>query len=151
MFAYDPKRTWGFQLHQLFRYGGCGIGGTMRRREFITLLGGVAVIGTSAARAQQTKMPVIGYLSGWSAGGAPEYLNYFRQGLAETGFVEGRNCRCRDSDLTPDQIVDGFCHLLEPAPPHSGIRLRPPNCVALMPRRRRLQPAVARRSLPVQE
>jgi hypothetical protein len=92
---------------------GCGIGGTMRRREFITLLGGVAVIGTSAARAQQTKMPVIGYLSGWSAGGAPEYLNYFRQGLAETGFVEGRNCRCRDSDLTPDQIVDEFCHLLE--------------------------------------
>jgi putative tryptophan/tyrosine transport system substrate-binding protein len=36
-------------------------------------------------------MPVIGYLSGWSPGDAPEYLNYFRQGLAESGFTEGRN------------------------------------------------------------
>src|SRR6516165_8853793 len=62
----------------------------MRRREFITLLGGAAMTGT-AARAQQAKMPVIGYLSGWSPGDAPEYLNYFRQGLAETGYVEGRN------------------------------------------------------------
>jgi hypothetical protein len=36
-------------------------------------------------------MPVIGYLSGWSAGDAPEYLNCFRQGLAENGYPEGRN------------------------------------------------------------
>ena len=36
-------------------------------------------------------MPVIGYLSGWSSGDAPEYLAYFRQGLAETGYTEGRN------------------------------------------------------------
>ena len=63
----------------------------MRRREFITLLAGAAVTGTSAARAQQAKMPVIGYLSGWSPGDAPEYLNYFRQGLGETGYIEGRN------------------------------------------------------------
>ena len=63
----------------------------MRRREFITILGGAALTGSSAARAQQARMPVIGYLSGWSAGDAPEYLNYFRQGLAETGYVEGRN------------------------------------------------------------
>jgi hypothetical protein len=63
----------------------------MRRREFITLLGGAAVTGSSAARAQQATMPVIGYLSGWSLGDAPEYLNYFRQGLAETGYTEGRN------------------------------------------------------------
>jgi putative ABC transport system substrate-binding protein len=62
----------------------------MRRREFITLLGGAAMTGT-AARAQQAKMPVIGYLSGWSPGDAPEYLNYFRQGLGETGYIEGRN------------------------------------------------------------
>jgi putative tryptophan/tyrosine transport system substrate-binding protein len=39
-------------------------------------------------RAQQ---PVIGYLSGWSAGDAPDYLAYFRQGLVESGFSEGRN------------------------------------------------------------
>lgn len=63
----------------------------MRRREFITLVGGAALTGTSAARAQQARMPVIGYLSGWSPGDAPQYLNYFRQGLAETGYVEGRN------------------------------------------------------------
>jgi putative ABC transport system substrate-binding protein len=36
-------------------------------------------------------MPVIGYLSGWSAGDAPEYLAYFRRGLSETGYSEGRN------------------------------------------------------------
>jgi putative tryptophan/tyrosine transport system substrate-binding protein len=63
----------------------------MRRRDFITLLGGAVVTGSSAARAQQAAMPVIGYLSGWSPGDAPEYLNYFRQGLAETGYTEGRN------------------------------------------------------------
>jgi len=63
----------------------------MRRRAFIRLLGGAALTGTSVARAQQARMPVIGYLSGWSAGDAPEYLNNFRQGLAENGYVEGRN------------------------------------------------------------
>jgi putative tryptophan/tyrosine transport system substrate-binding protein len=63
----------------------------MRRREFITILGGAALTGSSAARAQQATMPVIGHLSGWSPGDAPEYLNYFRQGLAETGYAEGRN------------------------------------------------------------
>jgi putative tryptophan/tyrosine transport system substrate-binding protein len=63
----------------------------MRRREFITLLGGAAVTQPFAALAQPATMPVIGYLSGWSPGDAPEYLNYFRQGLAETGFTEGRN------------------------------------------------------------
>ena len=63
----------------------------MRRREFVTLLGGAAVTQPFAALAQPATMPVIGYLSGWSPGDAPEYLNYFRQGLAETGFTEGRN------------------------------------------------------------
>ena len=63
----------------------------MRRREFITLLGIASAIWTSAARAQPAALPVIGYLSGWSAGDAPEYLNYFRRGLAETGYAEGRN------------------------------------------------------------
>ena len=63
----------------------------MRRREFITLLGIAAAIWTCAARAQPAAMPVIGYLSGWSASDAPEYLNNFRRGLAETGYAEGRN------------------------------------------------------------
>jgi putative ABC transport system substrate-binding protein len=63
----------------------------MRRREFVTLVSGAAVIWPFAARAQQAAMPVIGYLSGWSTGDAPEYLAYFRRGLAETGYIEGRN------------------------------------------------------------
>jgi len=63
----------------------------MRRREFITFLSAAAVTGRSVARAQQARMPVIGYLSGWSPGDAPEYLNHFHQGLAETGYIEGRN------------------------------------------------------------
>lgn len=62
----------------------------MRRREFVSLLGGSAAW-PLVVRAQQPSMPVIGYLSGWSPGDAPEYLTYFRRGLAETGYTEGRN------------------------------------------------------------
>jgi putative ABC transport system substrate-binding protein len=65
----------------------------MRRREFIAGLGGVAAassaVGPRAVGAQQPAMPVIGYLSGGSAN--PDFAAGFRSGLAETGFVEGRN------------------------------------------------------------
>ena len=67
------------------------LGGTMRRREFISLIGGAAAAWPLAVQAQATK-PVVGYLStGTRESDAVPYLAPFRQGLKEMGYVEGRN------------------------------------------------------------
>lgn len=62
----------------------------MQRREFIGLIGG-SVAWPLAARAQQPTMPVIGFLSSLTPGDAPQIMPAFLQGLADSGFVEGRN------------------------------------------------------------
>ena len=63
----------------------------MRRREFLGVLGGWVAAWPLAARAQQSVMPVIGFLHGGSRAGFAQFISGFHLGLRELGFVEGQN------------------------------------------------------------
>jgi putative ABC transport system substrate-binding protein len=84
----------------------------MRRRKFLGILGGAAVAWPFSAQAQQTSIPVIGFLRSASLDQAQHMLTGFRQGLKETGFVEGQNVHIDirsaedHSDRVPALVAD---------------------------------------------
>src|SRR6516165_1772875 len=84
----------------------------MKRREFITLLGGMAVAWPLAARTQQPALPMVGFIRDGSADANARFAAAFRKGLNETGYVEGQNVTVEyhwlglQRDLLPALLAD---------------------------------------------
>jgi putative ABC transport system substrate-binding protein len=78
----------------------------MKRRAFITLLGGAAAAWPMVVRAEQSVMPVVGFLRSTPAAGFEYLVNALRQGLNDVGFVEGRNVAVeyRWAENQPDRL-----------------------------------------------
>jgi putative ABC transport system substrate-binding protein len=79
----------------------------VRRREFISLLGGAAAAWPIGARAQNTAIPIVGYLSAGSSDSLTAYPAVFRRSLAEAGYVEGQNVEIeyRWAGDQPDRLL----------------------------------------------
>jgi putative tryptophan/tyrosine transport system substrate-binding protein len=113
----------------------------MRRREFLTLIGGAAAAWPLAARAQQSSPALIGFLNAGAATILKEEIDAFREGLRSLGHIEGRNVRFEY------RFADGYLDRL-PALAAELIRLNP-NVVVSSPVPANLAIAKATNTIPI--